>query len=178
MKLLFRSILSSYLIFGGSLIYQSLVESAIAQDTLQGQVTSVNQLADVQPTDWAFAALQALVDRYDCMVGYPNQIFQGNRSITRYEFTAGLNACLNRLHQVLASVIVDLAEREDLQQTLHRLQTEFAPELSTLHGQVDSLEAHTAQLESQQFSPTTKLTGEAVFAVSGTFGGDKAVSPE
>ncbi|MEG5164055.1 carbohydrate porin, partial [Microcoleus sp. AT3-A2] len=51
MKLLFQSILSSCLIFGGSLIYPSLVESAIAQDTLQGQVPSVNQLADVQPTE-------------------------------------------------------------------------------------------------------------------------------
>ncbi|WP_404790691.1 iron uptake porin [Altericista sp. CCNU0014] len=177
MKFLFQSILLSYLIFGGSLIHQSLVKSAIAQETLQGQVTSVNQLADVQPTDWAFAALQALVDRYDCMAGYPSQLFQGNRSIIRYEFAAGLNACLDRLNPLLASTTVAVAEREDLQQTLQRLQKEFAPELSTLHGRVDSLEAHTAQLESQQFSPTTKLTGEAVFAVSGTFGGDKAVSP-
>jgi hypothetical protein len=142
MKLLFQSILSSCLLLGGSLIHPSLVESAIAQDTLQGQVTSVNQLADVQPTDWAFAALQALVDRYDCMVGYPNQLFQGNRAITRYEFAAGLNACLDRLNQLLASATVDLAERENLQ-TLQRLQAEFASELSTLRGQVDSLETRT-----------------------------------
>lgn len=176
MKLLFQSILSSCLLFGGSLIHPSLVESTIAQDTLQGQVTSVNQLADVQPTDWAFAALQALVDRYDCMVGYPNQLFQGNRAITRYEFAAGLNACLDRLNQLLASATVDLAERENLQ-TLQRLQAEFASELSTLRGQVDSLETRTTQLESQLFSPTTKLTGEVVFAVSGAFGSDRAVPP-
>jgi len=28
--------------------------------TLQGQVTSVSQFSDVQPTDWAFGALQSL----------------------------------------------------------------------------------------------------------------------
>lgn len=28
------------------------------------QVTSVSQLRDVQPTDWAFQALQSLVERY------------------------------------------------------------------------------------------------------------------
>ncbi|MCG9891152.1 MAG: hypothetical protein MH252_08755, partial [Thermosynechococcaceae cyanobacterium MS004] len=28
------------------------------------QVTSVSQLSDVQPTDWAFQALQSLVERY------------------------------------------------------------------------------------------------------------------
>ena len=36
------------------------------------QVTSVSQLSDVQPTDWAFQALQSLVDRYGCIAGYPD----------------------------------------------------------------------------------------------------------
>ena len=37
---------------------------------VQGQVTSVSQLSDVQPTDWAFQALQSLVERYGCIAGY------------------------------------------------------------------------------------------------------------
>ncbi|MGL6284540.1 MAG: hypothetical protein ACRC2J_19215, partial [Microcoleaceae cyanobacterium] len=36
------------------------------------QVTSVSQLSDVQPTDWAFQALQSLVERYGCIAGYPD----------------------------------------------------------------------------------------------------------
>ncbi len=40
---------------------------------------------------------------------------------------------------------------------------EFTSELSTLRGQVDSLETRTTRLESQLFSPTTKLTGEVVW---------------
>jgi hypothetical protein len=34
-----------------------------------GQVTSVSQLSDVKLTDWAFAALQSLVERYGCIAG-------------------------------------------------------------------------------------------------------------
>jgi len=35
------------------------------------QITSVSQLSDVQPTDWAFQALQSLVERYGVIAGYP-----------------------------------------------------------------------------------------------------------
>ncbi|HBC41992.1 MAG TPA: hypothetical protein DCZ88_08870, partial [Pseudanabaena sp.] len=34
-------------------------------------VTSVSQLSDVRSTDWAFTALQSLVERYGCIAGYP-----------------------------------------------------------------------------------------------------------
>ena len=64
-----------------------------------GQVTSVSQFSDVQPTDWAFQALQSLVERYGCIAGYPNGTYRGNRAMTRYEFAAGLNACLNRVNE-------------------------------------------------------------------------------
>lgn len=47
------------------------------------QVTSVSQLSDVQPTDWAFQALQSLVERYGCIAGYPDGTYRGNRALTR-----------------------------------------------------------------------------------------------
>lgn len=37
---------------------------SIGSNNEQSQVTSVSQLSDVQPTDWAFQALQSLVERY------------------------------------------------------------------------------------------------------------------
>ncbi len=49
------------------------------------QVTSVSQLSDVQLTDWAFQALQSLVERYGCIAGYPDGTYWGNRALTRYE---------------------------------------------------------------------------------------------
>jgi hypothetical protein len=56
-------------------------------DPAQDQVTSVAQLSDVKPTDWAFQALQSLVERYGCIVGYPDRTFRGNRALTRYELS-------------------------------------------------------------------------------------------
>lgn len=135
----------------------------------QGQVTSVSQFSDVQPTDWAFQALQSLVERYGCIAGYPNGTYRGNRALTRYEFAAGLNACLDRVNELIATATADLVTKQDLA-TLQRLQEEFSAELATLRGRVDSLEARTAELESNQFSTTTKLVGEAIFAVTDAFG--------
>ncbi|MBD2133840.1 iron uptake porin [Sphaerospermopsis sp. FACHB-1094] len=136
---------------------------------LQSQVTSVSQFSDVQPTDWAFQALQSLVERYGCIAGYPNGTYRGNRALTRYEFAAGLNACLDRVNELIATATADLVTKQDLA-TLQRLQEEFSAELATLRGRVDTLEARTAELEANQFSTTTKLQGEAIFAVTDSFG--------
>ncbi|MDX2097866.1 MAG: iron uptake porin [Leptolyngbyaceae cyanobacterium bins.59] len=137
------------------------------------QVTSVSQLSDVQPTDWAFQALQSLVERYGCIAGYPDGTYRGSRPMTRYEFAAGLNACMDRVNELIASATADLVTKEDLE-TLRRLQEEFAAELATLRGRVDALEARTTKLEAQQFSTTTKLNGEAIFAVAGVATGQES----
>lgn len=137
----------------------------------KGQVTSVSQLSDVQPTDWAFQALQSLVERYGCIAGYPDGTFRGNRALTRFEFAAGLNACLDRVTELLQAALSDAVSRDDLA-LLQRLQEEFAGELAILRGRVDGLEARTAELEVNQFSTTTKLTGEAIFAITDDFTGE------
>ncbi len=147
------------------------------KDDSLGQVTSVSQFSDVQPTDWAFQALQSLVERYGCIAGYPNGTYRGNRAMTRYEFAAGLNACLDRVNELIATATADLVKKEDLT-TLQRLQEEFGAELATLRGRVDALEARTAQMEANQFSTTTKLVGEAVFSVNDAFGDGRAVSSQ
>ncbi len=137
------------------------------------QVTSVSQLSDVQPTDWAFQALQSLVERYGCIVGYPDGSYRGNRAMTRYEFAAGLNACLDRITELIAAATADLVTKDDLA-ILQRLQEDFAVELAEIQGRIDTLEARTTELEANQFSTTTKLGGEVVFAISNVFGDEKA----
>ena len=97
-----------------------------------------------------------LVERYGCIAGYPDGTFRGNRAATRYELAAALNACLDQISDRFAT-------KEDLE-TVKALQEEFKAELATLKGRVDGLEARTATLEAQQFSTTTKLNGEVVFA--------------
>ncbi len=150
-------------------------ESAEPADPM-GQVTSVSQLSDVQPTDWAFQALQNLVERYGCIAGYPDGTFRGNRAMTRYEFAAGLNACLERITQLIGTGpnTSQFVTKADLV-ALQRLLEEFQAELATLRGRTDVLEARTAELEANQFSTTTKLKGEVIFAGSdiiGTGGGN------
>ena len=102
-----------------------------------GQVTSVSQLSDVKPTDWAFQALQSLVERYGCIAGYPDKTYRGNRAMTRYEFAAGLNSCMDRVNDLIAASTADMAKKEDLA-TLRKLQEQFAAELATLRGRVDT----------------------------------------
>jgi hypothetical protein len=137
------------------------------------QVTSVSQLSDVRPTDWAFQALQSLVERYGCIAGYPDGTFRGNRAMTRYEFAAGLNACLDKVNELIKGGARGLATKEDLA-SVQKLQEEFAAELATLRGRVDALEARTAELEANQFSTTTKLNGEVIFALTGIARGEDA----
>jgi len=141
------------------------------------QVTSVSQLSDIKPTDWAFQALQSLVERYGVIAGYPNQTFQGNRAMTRYEFAAGLNAALARINELVSAGTSDLLRKEDLE-TLQKLQTQFAPELAQLRGRVDSLETRTAVLQAQQFSTTTKLVGQVETVIGGLVAGNNVVTKQ
>jgi Carbohydrate-selective porin, OprB family/S-layer homology domain len=155
----------------------SQVIRQLGQDPLRGrassltaQVTSVSQLSDVKTTDWAFTALQSLVERYGCIAGYPDKTYRGQRAMTRYEFAAGLNACLDKINELITAGLADKVSREDLA-ALQRLQEEFAAELAALKGRVDKLDAQVAKLEAQQFSTTTKLNADGIFALSSTLNG-------
>ena len=120
------------------------------------QVTSITQFSDVRPTDWAYQALENLVQRYGCVAGYPNGAFKGGQAMTRYEAAALLNACLDRVTEVTDE--------------LRKLQQEFKEELIVLTARVDGLDAKVGILEATQFSTTTKLKGEASFVLGGVPG--------
>ena len=138
-----------------TILSESAVEESnitVAEPIQLAQITSVSELSDVQPGDWAYTALQRLVEEYGCLEGYPDRTYRGNRALTRYEFAAGLNACLD--------VVVQLIGSGSQLDEIRRLQEEFAAELATVRGQVDALETDVAELEANQFSTTTKLRGQ------------------
>ncbi|BAZ15758.1 major outer membrane protein [Calothrix sp. NIES-4071] len=139
----------------------------ISQKTssFEEQVTSVNQLEDIQPTDWAFRALQSLIERNGVIAGYSDGTFRGNKAMTRYEFASALNTTLERVNGLIAQGTTSIS-RDDLT-ALQRLQEEFKSELTLIRGRVDSLEARAASLEANQFSTTTKLSGQVIFALTG-----------
>ena len=146
-------------------------ESELMPDAgLMNQVTNVNQLRDVSPQDWAYEALRNLVETYGCITGYPDGTFRGNRALTRYEFAAGLNACLQQIERLIAAAANDFVTQDDLT-LMQRLGQEFATELAIIRGRVDGVEARTAELEAIQFSPTTKLSGNVFFNLTGATAG-------
>jgi hypothetical protein len=158
-----------------SLVSSALAEgdSAVIDQYSQGlgadsvsQVSSVSELTDVDPNQWAFQALKSLVERYGCIEGYPSKKYLGNRPLSRYEFAAGLNSCLDKIGEQIAAAVADKATKDDLA-AVQRLQEEFKVELATLRGRVDALEAKTKELEARQFSTTTKLDGSVVMAIQG-----------
>ncbi len=103
--------------------------NAASDITDMSQVTSVSELRDVQPTAWAYEALKSLVERYGCIVGYPDRTFRGDRALSRWEFAAGLNACMNVMERLIQENVAVL--REDIDK-LKRLMQEFEAELAAL----------------------------------------------
>ncbi|MBR8828290.1 MAG: carbohydrate porin [Gomphosphaeria aponina SAG 52.96 = DSM 107014] len=146
------------------------IQNYSAEENSAEQVTSVSQFRDVQPTDWAFEALRSLVERYGCIEGYPNQTYLGSQPLSRYEFAAGLNSCLNQMERLIAESQAII--REDMEK-LQRLTLEFAAEYAAIGARVDNLEGRVAPLEDHQFSTTTKLQGEIVFGLYGVAAGEK-----
>ena len=103
--------------------------------------------------------------------------YRGNQAITRYEFAALLNTVLRRVNELIRTRRTEQVSRDDLA-TLQRLQQDYAAELTTLRGRLDPLEARVAQLEANQFSTTTKLSGQTIFAVNGGgFSGNRILDP-
>jgi Carbohydrate-selective porin, OprB family/S-layer homology domain len=174
------SLTTAFLWLGTSAQVQAIPDTSVSGMLSRGpataQVSSVAELSDVDPNNWAFQALKSLVERYGCIEGYPSKKYLGNRPLSRYEFAAGLNACLDKVGEQIAAATAPLATKDDLA-AVQRLQEEFKAELATLKGRTDALEAKTKELEAQQFSTTTKLDGSAVFNITGgSAGGGNVVS--
>jgi len=143
-------------------------------DLAQDPFIPASRLSDVRPTDWAYQALQSLISNYDCLVGYPDGTFRGNRPLSRYEFAAGLNACLEQINRLIAAGTAEWMTQDDLK-TLEKLMSDFEAELISLGTRIDSLEARTGFLEDHQFSTTTKLSGRVEIATTTPLGDRKAV---
>ncbi|RUR77893.1 iron uptake porin [Chlorogloeopsis fritschii PCC 9212] len=135
------------------------------------QINAVSDLAEIRPGDWEAQYLQSLMQRYG--VTETDNTFDGNQVMTRYEFAINLAATINHINKLLLAGNSQLIAQEDLE-TLKRLGTEFAQELEILQGRAKRLEADVRLLEAQQFSTTTKLDGEVLFAVAAVASGDKA----
>lgn len=137
---------------------------------LTSKVTNLSKLEDISPTDWPYESLKRLIKRYNCISGYPSKIFNGRYNLSRHEFTAGLNSCLNAIEKSLRENTVIL--REDIEISKQLMQ-EFETELIILGSKVSNLEKRVAYIEEHQFSTTTTLSGQFVVGLTGITNGEK-----
>ncbi|WP_319418934.1 iron uptake porin [Pleurocapsa sp. FMAR1] len=134
------------------------------------QINSVDQLRDLKSTDWAYAALKNLSDRYGCISGYSDRTFRGEQPISRFEFAAGLNNCLSKIESLISNS--DSVPQTDVD-LVSRLIQEFQSDLAILKGKTDGSQARLQDLEATQFSTTSKLQGEAIFGLGSLLAGDR-----
>ncbi len=91
---------------------QASPDPLIAPGDLSAQAegqTLVLPFTDVPTDHWAYQALLNLAGVYGCVSGYPDGTFQGENAVSRYEFAAGMDSCLN----VLAEMAAQQAQARD-----------------------------------------------------------------
>lgn len=87
------------------------------------------------------ATAQTTVERptqLDCLVGYPDGSFRGDRALTRYEFAAGMVACLNQQVQQLQTKKNGFATKQEVE-TLLQTQQSLTQEIQQLNERVRKL---------------------------------------
>ncbi|MEM6401236.1 MAG: iron uptake porin [Cyanobacteria bacterium P01_D01_bin.116] len=128
------------------------------------QQTSVDELSDVKPTDWAYQALKSLIERYDVKLGLPDGTFRGNRAVTRYEFAAGLAATLDKVNELIATTNDKYILQDRI--TLRRLEKEYRQALQDLRTRLNDIDSRSSELQENQFSTTTKLKGQQIVGLT------------
>jgi hypothetical protein len=160
----------------GIIIITSFLNTSAALANNIESIPSVSKLKNIHTRDWEYQALQSIAQRYNCTSQWQSNETstplrdwrshaEGDRSnspITRYEFVVGLNNCLQQIDTITIS-------QQDLI-IVQRLQQDFAQELAQLTNKVAQVEANITQLESQQFSTTTKFNGQVLFFLTDSLG--------
>lgn len=138
----------------------SLIAPVMLDADPMAQVRSVESLSDVRPTDWAYTAVRSLVERYGILLGLSDGTFRGDRPLTRFEMLGALNRVLEQVEQRFATG--EIAQlREDVT-TIRRLLASYGEIAKDLRDRLNQLDQTVAQLTQQQFSTTTKLSGQVV----------------
>jgi len=138
---------------------------------------SVSQLSDVKPTDWAYQALRSLSERYGIKLGYPDGTFRGKKTLNRYEYAAALSQVMDKIEALIASSIDPRYVQDDIL-TLRRLSKEYGDALAEIKTRLDTISDRTAQMESRQFSTTSKLQGQVVTGLTSGNGQHTIVARE
>ncbi len=91
-------------------------------------------MVDLAPDNWAYPAIEVLMDRYHIMGGFPDHTFRGNDLVDRYQLAAILARVMDRM-QALGPAHVNAAD----QTLVDRLAEEFNAELTELQKDHDDI---------------------------------------
>ena len=117
-------------------------------------ITKVDELADIDDSNWAFTALKELVEKYNILEGYPDKTFRGERKATRYELAAALDATMKAVGKEIARR--GMLNKDDLAK-LAKLQQELAPEVAALQARTAALEARADKIEAKNDEQDNRL---------------------
>jgi hypothetical protein len=107
-------------------------------------IAEVSTPSNIKPTDSTAQSVPSETQRYGCLSGYEDGTYQGDRPISRYEFAATLNACLNQFNQFIDNNTAQRATKEDLAATTRQLET-LRSELDRLQMRLDGLDTEDKQ---------------------------------
>ncbi len=180
MSYLFKKISAFTLqLFVTSLVLSSEVQAQEIQNIHKDmtEIPSVSELSEVESEEWNFQVLQDFIQRYNIDTKYPLANLQRQGVITRYEFALLLNEVIQYINnsQTTNTNInnTNSINQEELKY-LSKLQNEFTSELNIINKRINKLEKQTFP----QFSTTSKLRGEVIFALSGVGEGNQADDDE
>ena len=133
----------------GFVFVTSQVVYAQAAKQKDASVVSVNELSDIQGDEWAYKAVQGLVEKYDVLEGYPDGTYKGKKPTTRFELAAAVYDLATYFSDEIA------LDREDLAK-LAKLLDEFSNDIKAIQGRVEQLEGKVTAVENR----TTTLEGQ------------------
>ncbi|MEM8829519.1 MAG: iron uptake porin [Cyanobacteria bacterium P01_G01_bin.19] len=145
----------------GILVFISFFYASAGKAGDLTSIPAVRHIENLPSVSREYRDLQYLARRYDCTTNLENG--DPNRPVNRYEFAVAISSCWQELEN--SSDITDIA-------IWRRLKQNFAEELSQVRNKVEGVETNLSDLESQQFSTTSKLEGQVLFFIADGFGGE------
>ena len=172
---------------------KTILATGVAASTLvapaMAQVTSVSQLSDVQPTNWAYQAISGLVSRYGCVAGYPSGTFKPGQPATRAELAALVNACIDRISEfqtdsdaaLAAALKAQAAKWEGTEAKVAAIQAGIDAKNNGVGNYIGLGVALNKQgIDGNGYESTRTISGgtlQARYAVTNKFGGDISIRP-
>ena len=146
----FKGIFSLLILF---FVLTMLINKAYAQAAKQkdSTVVAVQELSDLKGDEWAYKAVQGLVEKYDVLEGYPDGTYKGKKPSTRFELAAAVYDLATYFSDEIA------LDRDDLAK-LAKLLDEFSNEIKTIQGRVDALEGKVTALDTKVTDIGTRTT--------------------